>query len=236
MQIKQIFILFFIIICNLAYAQKGKAILILKDSTKIVGTGEISGISNTGAAIFYNDTLKFKTYKSKEIIGIDILENNYFRRFRYKRTDKYGKKKRFPELLEVVLIDSLSLYVRIYDPGALSSLSGHSVVTEDTPNITIEDYVDEIEKDVDILKFHNTINVYGEINFPRYSYYVGKGNGEAVDHLYTKGLPFAKKFKNSMKSYFKDCPELIEKVENKDFKSNAIREIIEFYNHNCFQK
>jgi len=232
---KQILIIFLIAFCSLTYAQKGKAILILKDSTRINGTGEISGISSIVAVKFYNDTLKFKTYKFKEIIGIDILENNYFRKFRYKLTDKYGKKKRYPELLEIVSLDSLSLYVRIYEGSVLSnSFSNEPIRIGNSSDPLYDNYINEIELDNgQKIKVGRSFNKYQEINFPRYSYYVGKGKSDEVDHLYTKGLPFAKNFKNSMKDYFQDCPELIKKVKNKEFNNNELWEVLEFYNKNC---
>jgi hypothetical protein len=76
-------------------------------------------------------------------------------------------------------------------------------------------------------------NIYIEKNFPRYSYYVGAGESEQVEHLYTKGLPFAKSFKKSIKKYFKNCPSLIEKVDNKEFLKDELLEVVEYYNRNC---
>ena len=64
---------------------------------------------------------------------------------------------------------------------------------------------------------------------------VAKGKSDEVDHLYTKGLPFAKSFKNSMEDYFQDCPELIEKVENKEFGNDELWKVLEFYNEKCLK-
>lgn len=76
--------------------------------------------------------------------------------------------------------------------------------------------------------------VYTEMSIPRYSYYVGNGEDNHVAHLYTKGLPFSKSFKKAMKAYFKDCPTLVENVENKTFSKENLLQVIEFYNEHCY--
>ncbi|MGS2739894.1 hypothetical protein [Sinomicrobium sp. M5D2P17] len=217
----------FVISSHLVYGQKGEAVLILKDSTKIKGTGEISGISSVVSIKFGNDTLKYRTYKPKEAIGIDILEKNYYRKFRYKYIDD----KKFPEVLEIVSIDSLSLYVRIYEQRILSnSYSPEPVI------IIGKEYVQNIKLDNGKeISVGFSRNVYYNINFPRYSYYVGQGASNHVEHLYTKGLPLAKGFKKSIKTYFKDCPELVKKVENKEFSNSEVWKVLDFYNLNCFK-
>lgn len=220
----QFLIFFFIAFCSLSYAQKGKAVLILKDSTRINGIGEISGISSIVSVKFKNDTLKYKTYKSKEIIGIDILENNYYRQFRYKYKD--GAK--YPEILEIVSLDSLSLYVRVYNGSALTNTFINEPVTGFDNTQTIE-----LDNGQTINISQRPRNSYTEINFPRYSYYVGYGESDQVEHLYTKGLPFAKSFKKSMKKYFKNCPSLLDKVENKEFSNDELWVVLDYYNKQC---
>lgn len=220
----QFLIFFFIAFCSLGYAQKGKAVLILKDSTRINGIGEISGISSIVSVKFKNDTLKYKTYKSKEIIGIDILENNYYRQFRYKYKD--GAK--YPEILEIVSLDSLSLYVRVYNGSALTNTFINEPVTGFDNTQTIE-----LDNGQTINISQRPRNSYTEINFPRYSYYVGYGESDQVEHLYTKGLPFAKSFKKSMKKYFKNCPSLLDKVENKEFSNDELWVVLDYYNKQC---
>lgn len=180
---------------GLTAAQTGKAVLILKDSTRINGVGKISGISSIVAVSFKNDTLKYRTYKSKEIIGIDILENNYYRKFRYKYKD--GEK--FPEIMEIVSIDSLSLYVRIYEDTSLSNNFSHEPIIGS--NSETRETV-ELDNGYTIQVGQST-NMYSFISVPRFSYYVGFVESDDVQHLYTKGLPFAKSFKKSMKNTLK---------------------------------
>ena len=224
---RQLLIAILLIISSLAYSQKGKAVLILKDSTQINGTGEISGISSIVSVKFKNDTLKYRTYKSDEIIGIDILENNYYRQFRYKYIDG-GK---FPDIIEIISINSLSLYVRVYEGSVLTnSYSTQPIILSGNGNPqTIR-----LENGNEIIIGHSR-NMYAEINFPRYSYYVGPKESDQIEHLYTKGLPFAKSFKKSLTKYFKNCPELLEKVELKEFSNNDLWEVLDFYNQNCLK-
>ncbi|WP_179316466.1 hypothetical protein [Winogradskyella undariae] len=222
---KHILFLLLISISTSMVAQSGQAVLILKDNTQIKGYGEISGISSIVSVKFKNDTLKYKTYKSKDLIGVDILENDYYRKFRYKYID--GDK--YPEIMEIVAIDNLSLYVRVYEGGVLSNSFLNEASFNTLPNQTV--ILDNGEE----ISLSQSRNIYIAIDIPRYSYYVGLGDSDQVEHLYTKGLPFAKSFKKSMKKYFKDCSALLEKVENKEFSKDNLIDVLEFYNQNCFK-
>ncbi len=64
------------------------------------------------------------------------------------------------------------------------------------------------------------------------SYYVKRKNDQAVTHLGSTSL-FSKSFKKAAGSYFKDCLNLVEKIQNKEFKKRDIREVVEYYNTEC---
>ncbi len=64
------------------------------------------------------------------------------------------------------------------------------------------------------------------------NYYVSKDN-KNVSHLGSKGTLFSKNFKKSASEYFKDCSELVNKIQSKEFKKRNIVDIVEFYNENC---
>ncbi|MFD2826397.1 hypothetical protein ACFSYG_07930 [Leeuwenhoekiella polynyae] len=225
--LKKLLVLLLITISHQAVAQKGKAVLILKDSTRINGYGEISGVSTTVSIMFENDTLRYKKYNGKDLIGIDILEHNYYRKFRYKHIDG-GK---YPKVLEVVSLDSLSLYVKLYEGSSLSN----SFINVPQPvgnlanlqTITLENGTE--------VPLGLSRNLYNEINLPRYSYYVGYGKSDQVEHLYTKGIPFAKSFKKAMIAYFENCPELLEKVESGEFSNTQLGKVLDFYNTKCLK-
>ena len=42
-----------------------------------------------------------------------------------------------------------------------------------------------------------------------------------------------KNFKKSASIFFEDCPKLVEKISNKEYKLDQLPEIIEFYKVNC---
>jgi hypothetical protein len=102
-RLKNVFV--FLLFISFTNAQKEEAALILKDGSRIDGFGEISGISSIVSVKFKNDSLRYKTYDQNEIIGIDIKEYDYYRKYRYINTDT----SKYLELLECILTDSLSL-------------------------------------------------------------------------------------------------------------------------------
>ncbi|AWI26374.1 hypothetical protein [Flavobacterium pallidum] len=76
----------------------------------------------------------------------------------------------------------------------------------------------------------------------------GNTRSEKGDYGYTEGVTFYLKserdaypvklwsllsWKKKAKDYFKDCPELIEKIESKEFTSKNIPEMVDFYNNTC---
>ena len=225
--LKQLLLILLIAFTNLTIAQKGEAVLILKDSTRIHGYGEISGVSTTVSIKFENDSLRYKAYKAKDLIGIDILENNYYREFRYKYIDG-GK---YPKVLEVVSVDSLSLYVKFYEGSSLSN----SFVNIPKPVAALETLKTVTLDNGQELSIGSSRSLYNELNFPRYSYYVGVGESDQVEHLYTKGIPFAKSFETSMITYFEHCPELIQKVESGQFSNTQLGKVLDFYNTKCLK-
>ncbi|MBJ2174550.1 hypothetical protein JBL43_09895 [Aureibaculum sp. A20] len=65
------------------------------------------------------------------------------------------------------------------------------------------------------------------------SYYVCKGDDEIVTHLGDRGNLFSKNFIKAASEYFKDCPELVKKIEDKAYKKRDIEEVVNFYNKDC---
>ena len=219
-------------ISSFCFSQKGNAILILKDSSEIKGVGEVSVINSIISAKFGNDSLKFKSYRSKEIIGINIIENNYSRKFRYKYIDK----NKFPELVEIISInDKLSLYCRIYDGGNLMD----SDLTREIVQSRINNNFNNINSNVELpdgtrINLFPSTFAFAKIDFPRISYYIGESNNERLEHLYTFGLPFSKKFEKAISKRFGKCTSLIEKIDNKKFTKNNILDLVNYYNENCY--
>ncbi|RZS98804.1 hypothetical protein [Aquimarina brevivitae] len=63
-------------------------------------------------------------------------------------------------------------------------------------------------------------------------YYVKKEGEEAVTHLGSTQL-FSKNFKKAASDYFADCPVLVEKIQQREFKKKDIEAIVRFYNSQC---
>lgn len=64
------------------------------------------------------------------------------------------------------------------------------------------------------------------------SAYLKKKNESEATYLGNNAL-FSKNFSKTSAEFFEDCPELVKKIENKEFKKKDLKEIIEFYNTNC---
>ncbi|GAA4279832.1 hypothetical protein [Gaetbulibacter aestuarii] len=66
-------------------------------------------------------------------------------------------------------------------------------------------------------------------------YYINKGNSNIVSKLGSSEIIFGSKhFKKMVKKSFKDCPLLLEKINNGEFKrTSGIEDIIDYYNENC---
>ncbi len=78
----------------------------------------------------------------------------------------------------------------------------------------------------------------GQMNMSNGNYYdiknlyVRRGVSGEITHLGSNQL-FSKNFKNAASEYFADCPELITKIQNKEFKKKHVRDIVKFYNLQC---
>ena len=69
-------------------------------------------------------------------------------------------------------------------------------------------------------------------NTTKTTYFIGENNNTGLTHLGI-GNTYSKKFKKISKDYFKSCPDLLEKINNKYFKRYGIRSIMEYYDQNC---
>ena len=63
-------------------------------------------------------------------------------------------------------------------------------------------------------------------------YYLKREGENKAFHLGSTNL-FSKNFKKAASDYFKDCPSLVKKIQNKEYKKKDIRLVIEFYNREC---
>ena len=68
-----------------------------------------------------------------------------------------------------------------------------------------------------------------KLGFINYRFHTRLFNPNSRFDYNTKSRKILKKALNS----FKDCPALIKKIENKDFKKKGILKIVKYYNANC---
>lgn len=66
-----------------------------------------------------------------------------------------------------------------------------------------------------------------------YEYYMVKNNDEKALFFGNTNLTSKKRFKEIIRKRLKDCPKIVKKVENKEFKVKNIPEIVAYYNKNC---
>lgn len=66
-----------------------------------------------------------------------------------------------------------------------------------------------------------------------YEYYVKKQGDSRLTDL-GRYSPLINDLRGKVIDYFSDCPELVEKIKNGDFKvRDGLKKIVEFYNENC---
>ncbi|MDP5200648.1 hypothetical protein [Flavobacterium sp. DG2-3] len=63
-------------------------------------------------------------------------------------------------------------------------------------------------------------------------YYVAHGEEFEVISISTIG-GFGKNFKKVASKFFEDCPILVEKINNKEYKKDKVYDVVKFYNTNC---
>ena len=64
------------------------------------------------------------------------------------------------------------------------------------------------------------------------NFYLKRESETGMTHLGSNQL-FTKNFIKAASEYFKDCPQLVEKIEAKDYRKKDLRAIVTFYNENC---
>lgn len=82
-------------------------------------------------------------------------------------------------------------------------------------------------------KYWSTIKTGSEIVNPsikKTDYYIAKDSSVLA---FPFGNTGRKKFIKIARNKFKDCPELVKKIENKIYTSSRIEDIVQFYNYHC---
>ena len=82
---------------------------------------------------------------------------------------------------------------------------------------------------------NNGINGFSGMNMVSNSvtiYYIAHGEEFEVSVITSLGS-LSKNFKKTASEYFKDCPVLVEKISNKEYKKDDIYDVVKFYNSKC---
>ena len=64
-------------------------------------------------------------------------------------------------------------------------------------------------------------------------YYVCKNDGDVVTTFNASGIFIENGFRKKSREFFKDCPELVSKINDKTWKMKDIPKIVLYYNKEC---
>lgn len=222
---KTILVLLFLSMYTFSSAQKSiipfinkykKATIYFRDETKKEGLAKVT---------FFDSKIKFKKNKKSEkviynymdIDKLTILEGKENVTYQYKiHKHKDFKKPQYP-LLEIVTIGKISLFSK--DVTHTSSTPGFGSFSVNGSG--------SASYSPSMGGFSNS---YSSI-----IYYLSKDNSDEIFYYMDKNI-LGGKFKKTASKYFKDCPELVKKIQSKEFKRGDIVEIVEYYNENCGEK
>ena len=73
---------------------------------------------------------------------------------------------------------------------------------------------------------------FGGYHYNINNFYVKNEGDSEVIHLGSNQL-FTKNFKQGASEFFKSCPELVEKIQNREFKKKDIVRIVRYFNLDC---
>ncbi|MDF4201426.1 hypothetical protein PXD56_00570 [Maribacter sp. SA7] len=173
-------------------------------------------------------TIYFKN--GNKIQGLAKLVNGDQVKFKKNKGDK-PEKYHFENLEQVVINDREEPSTYVY----LETKKGYFNVVRELEIGTVNLYVLE-QTGYSSPMFVGGAN--GQMNMAHGNYYdiknlyVRRGINGEITHLGSNQL-FSKNFKNAASTYFSDCPVLVEKILNKEFKKKHVRDIVNFYNLQC---
>lgn len=193
-------------------AQKEKAILHFKDGTSLKGLVKIT---------IQEDQIKFRKdkkskkviYNSKEVQSIEIYD---------KETDLFNLK---GDTKHAHYYYKKIKNKETYPPRLLEIILDGKVKL----------YLDYIESSTPSYIGPNGMMMGGGSQSIS-KYYVSKENEYLVTHLGDRGNLFSKNFKKAASEYFKDCPSLVKKIQDKVYGKKDIEAVVTYYNTECFKK
>ena len=221
---KQLPLLLFLLIGMNTYSQFNlnpyeKATLKLRNGKVIEGEAKIT----------YEKEVKFRKDNIKEKYDYRTLES--FKLIKDGKTASYiykiivGKK---PRLMKVVreYPGRINLFVIEYRQNSSSgtfSTPQSSQINTPAGDVVVTNPGSPVNSGVSL----------GVVN----EYYANKGSGLEVTKIGDDHPVFGKRqFKKAINEFFKDCPEIINKVKKNEFRRRDMVSIVDFYNENCASK
>jgi len=205
---KNLIILVLIILTTItSFAQSNKATIFYKNGDSIQGF--IKRINFDDIRFSKSKKGKYKWLKSE---GLDRLliysENGIQERHYVEYKKKPNSKKSKTRLVTLAVKGKVNYYIEHYNLGSGFKNDGKS--------------------------FGMSQNFYYDKGFNQASLYVKRNTEKYVTLLSTSGqVVFSKNFKKSTSEYFKDCPELVAKIQSGYYKKANVTEMVEYYNERC---
>ena len=166
------------------------------------------GTTKTGLGKWVGNRVKFKTHKKDKAVKYDFMQLDQVKIYSSEDVHIYVsmavQDEEKPKILEEVIIGKVSLYQKVS--------YGHS------PGV--------------VGGAGSGFGFSAGYSYSINDYYLKREGENKAFHLGSTNL-FSKNFKKAASDYFKDCPSLVKKIQNKEYKKKDIRLVIEFYNREC---
>jgi len=210
-----------------------KAKVIYKDGDTINGYVRMA---SSAFKIQFKDSLKQKKSQKVDYKNVSRIitnkDNSIQREFYYKKTDL----NRFAHFVELIYNDSIKVFIKSggdldlfyseFDRRTMGELMEDEKLRE--PNRFY--YKTDPGFNSRMVQFQN-ISAYVDIRINKISYFL-KNNKQDELILVHQNL-FGEKFKKAGADYFKDCPSLSEKIQNKDYIISDLPIIIQEFKEKC---
>ena len=172
--------------------------------------------------------LEFKDGKQRKglakLIGGDQVE---FKKAKGQKAEKFH----FSELQKVVIYENEEPSTYIY----IETREGRFNVVKELEIGAVNLYVLEqkgYSPPMQMAGANGHMNMTGGNFYDIKNLYVKRGENGELTHLGSNQL-FSKNFKKAASDYFSNCPKLVNKIQNRDFKKKHVKDIVHYYNTKC---
>jgi len=200
----------FLVLClafiSTGWAQNKHCTIYLKDHTQVTGLGKLKLDGQVKFKAKEGDKATF--YQADQIDQVLLNENGGTFTYQYKEIQDGS-----PEWMKLILTGKVNLYTNDLTGFNMNSVS------------------------VGMGTGMGMGGGFGGVTFggggaPVIYYYVEHDGDSAVYKITAFGT-ISKNFKRAASEYFKDCPDLVAKIQDKTFTKNDIEELVRLYNTTC---